>query len=349
MSVASSHRVPVTLVTGFLGAGKTTLMRHILQNVQGHRVAVVVQAGGPLGNGGEFLRKYGMEGCGDEESIELPNGCLCSTVRDDFLPALESLLNRTDPPEHVVIETSGLALPRSLLRAFGAPTVRNRVTVDGVVTVIDAFAVASGRFEDKSASEDGMSTAGVPSAHENPIATIFEDQLSAADLIVLNKTDLLDKAGIDAVEKAIKRAAPPSARILRTTEGKVDPAVLLGVGAEAKADLGNAPSVVGVENPVFGHDDFESFVIKVPEQLSVEGFLTLLQNVARKYDVLRTKGYAAVRGQSQRLAVQGGGTRFRHEFDRSLAAGADRMGRIVMIGQKGLKETALRSALSEAG
>lgn len=349
MSAASAKRVPVSLITGFLGAGKTTLMRHILQNVRGHRVAIVVQADGAIGSETDFLQKCGMEGCCGEEIIELPNGCLCCTVREDFLPILEALLDLEYPPEHVVIETSGLALPRSLLKAFGSPTVRNRVTVDGVITVLDAFAVASGRFGDRPAKESRATVAAKASHHDDPVVAIFEDQLSAADLIVLNKTDLLDAAGIDTVEKAIRQVAPPAARILRASEGKVDPAILLGVGADAKADPGAYSAFSEGDGHVFAHDDFERFVIKVPEQSSVEGFLTLLQAVARKYDVLRTKGYAAVQGQSKRLAVQGVGTRFRHEFDRSLAAGADRMGRIVMIGQKGLKEAVLRAALVDAG
>ncbi|MCP1270949.1 cobalamin biosynthesis protein CobW [Acetobacter cerevisiae] len=339
-------RVPVTIITGFLGAGKTTLLRHILQKAQGHRIAVVVNEFGSLGIDGEILRGCGVEGCREDDIVELTNGCLCCTVADDFLPTMEALLDRADPPEHVVIETSGLALPKPLLKAFGWPTVRSRMTVDGVVTVLDAPAVASGRFADDPEAVVKQREADPSLDHDNPLAEVFEDQLNAADLIVLNKTDLLDAAQLDAVEAEIKKLCPRPVRIIRAQDGKVDPAVLLGLGAEAEADLQARPSHHDAEDGEHEHDDFESFVVTVPEQLSVERFLTLLQDVAARYDVLRMKGFATVQGKPMRLAVQGVGTRFRHEFDRLLTPQDARTGRIVVIGQKGLDEAAITAALA---
>ncbi|KFL91984.1 CobW GTPase involved in cobalt insertion for B12 biosynthesis [Acetobacter malorum] len=339
-------RVPVTIITGFLGAGKTTLLRHILQKAQGHRIAVVVNEFGSLGIDGEILRGCGVEGCREDDIVELTNGCLCCTVADDFLPTMEALLDRADPPEHVVIETSGLALPKPLLKAFGWPTVRSRMTVDGVITVLDAPAVASGRFADDPEAVAKQREADPSLDHDNPLAEVFEDQLNAADLIVLNKTDLLDAAQLDAVEAEVKKLCPRPVRIIRAQDGKVDPAVLLGLGAEAEADLQARPSHHDAEDGEHEHDDFESFVVTVPEQLSVERFLTLLQDVAARYDVLRMKGFATVQGKPMRLAVQGVGTRFRHEFDRLLTPQDARTGRIVVIGQKGLDEAAITAALA---
>lgn len=344
--MTASTRVPVTIITGFLGAGKTTLLRHILQKAQGHRIAVVVNEFGSLGIDGEILRGCGVEGCREDDIVELTNGCLCCTVADDFLPTMEALLDRADPPEHVVIETSGLALPKPLLKAFGWPTVRSRMTVDGVITVLDAPAVASGRFADDPEAVAKQREADPSLDHDNPLAEVFEDQLNAADLIVLNKTDLLDAAQLDAVEAEIKTLCPRPVRIIRAQDGKVDPAVLLGLGAEAEADLQSRPSHHDAEDGEHEHDDFESFVITVPEQLSVERFLTLLQDVAARYDVLRMKGFASVHGKPMRLAVQGVGTRFRHEFDRPLTPQEARTGRIVVIGQKGLNQAAIAAALA---
>ncbi|MFT9145282.1 MAG: cobalamin biosynthesis protein CobW [Acetobacter orientalis] len=349
MSAAALTRVPVTIITGFLGAGKTTLLRHILHKAQGHRIAVVVNEFGSLGIDGEILRGCGIEGCRDDDIVELTNGCLCCTVADDFLPTMEALLDRADPPEHVVIETSGLALPKPLLKAFCWPTVRNRMTVDGVITVVDAPAIATGRFADDPEAVAQQRAADPSLDHDNPLAEVFEDQLNAADLIVLNKTDLLSPQELERVEAEVRRLAPRPVRLICATEGKVDPAVLLGIGAEAEADLAARPSHHDAEDGEHEHDDFESFVATVPEQTSVEGFLTLLQDVAAKYDVLRMKGFATVAGKPMRLAVQGVGTRFRHEFDRPLTAGAERTGRIVVIGEKGLAESAIRAALSTAG
>lgn len=346
MSAASLSRVPVTIITGFLGAGKTTLLRHILHKAQGHRIAVVVNEFGSLGIDGEILRGCGIEGCRDDDIVELTNGCLCCTVADDFLPTMEALLDRADPPEHVVIETSGLALPKPLLKAFGWPTVRNRMTVDGVITVVDAPAIATGRFADDPDAVAQQRAADPSLDHDNPLAEVFEDQLNAADLIVLNKTDLLSAEELAQVEAEVRRLSPRPIKIIRATEGKVDPAVLLGLGAAAEADLDARPSHHDAEDGAHEHDDFESFVVPVPEQASVEAFLTQLQDVAATFDVLRMKGFASVHGKPMRLAVQGVGTRFRHEFDQPLPAGAERSGRIVVIGQKGLNEAGIRAALS---
>ncbi|MFT8417961.1 MAG: cobalamin biosynthesis protein CobW [Acetobacter sp.] len=343
---AARTRVPVTIITGFLGAGKTTLLRHLLNRAQGHRIAVVVNEFGSLGIDGEILRGCGVEGCRDEDIVELTNGCLCCTVADDFLPTMEALLDRADPPEHVVIETSGLALPKPLLKAFGWPTVRNRMTVDGVVAVVDAPAVAAGRFADDPQAVEAQRAEDPSLDHDNPLAEVFEDQINAADLVVLNKTDLLDAAQLDAVEQDIRSHAPRPVQIVRALEGKVDPAVLLGIGAAAESDLAARPSHHDAEGGEHEHDDFESFVVVVPEQPTVEQFLTLLQNTARSFDVLRMKGFAAVAGKPMRLAVQGVGSRFRHEFDRPLAADQDRTGRLVVIGQKGLDAAAIATALA---
>ncbi|MCX2563688.1 cobalamin biosynthesis protein CobW [Acetobacter thailandicus] len=346
MNKALPSRVPVTIISGFLGAGKTTLLRHILQNAKGHRIAVVVNEFGSLGVDGEILRGCGIEGCRDDDVVELVNGCLCCTVADDFLPAMEALLDRADPPEHVVIETSGLALPKPLLKAFGWPTIRSRMTVDGVITVVDAPAIATGRFADDPEAVARQREADPSLDHDNPLAEVFEDQLNAADLVVLNKTDLTDTGELAKVEAEIRRLAPRPVQIIRAAEGRVDPAILLGIGAEAEADLDARPSHHDAEEGEHEHDDFESFVVEVPEQKDVETFLSRLQDVAARFDVLRMKGFAAVQGKAMRLAVQGVGTRFRYEFDRSLPAAGARTGQIVVIGQKGLEEAAVRQALA---
>ena len=149
----SSARVPCTIVTGFLGAGKTTLIRHVLAHANGRRLAVIVNEFGDVGIDGEILKGCGDEACPQENIVELANGCLCCTVADDFVPALDTILARKPAVEHIVIETSGLALPKPLVQAFHWPAIKSRVTVDGVVAVVDGAALAEGRL---AADLDGL-------------------------------------------------------------------------------------------------------------------------------------------------------------------------------------------------
>lgn len=337
------RKIPVTIITGFLGAGKTTLLRNLLAQANGRRIAIVVNEFGSLGIDGEILRSCGIENCPDEDIVELTNGCLCCTVADDFIPTMQALIDRPDPPEHIVIETSGLALPKPLLKAFSWPDIRTRMTVDGVITLVDAPAVAAGRFADDPAAVAAQRAADPSLDHDNPLAEVYEDQLNAADLIVLNKTDLLETVETDAVGAAIIKAVPRKVVTLRAVEGRLDPAVLLGIGAGAEDDLQARPSNHdGADD--HEHDDFESFVVILPEQVSADAMLKRLSDVAGTFDILRMKGFVAVQGKKMRLAVQGVGTRFRHEFDVPWADGT-RDGRLVVIGQTGLDRAAIEAAL----
>src|SRR4029078_7304801 len=142
---ASLARIPCTIVTGFLGAGKTTLIRHVLANAGGRRLAVIVNEFGDVGIDGEILKGCGDAACPEENIVELANGCLCCTVADEFVPALDAILAKEPRVEHIVIETSGLAPPNPLVQAFYWPSIKSRVTVDGVVAVVDGSALAQGR------------------------------------------------------------------------------------------------------------------------------------------------------------------------------------------------------------
>src|SRR5579863_7371119 len=230
----SLARVPCTIVTGFLGAGKTTLIRHVLANAQGRRLAVIVNEFGDVGIDGEILKGCGNEACPEENIVELANGCLCCTVADEFVPALDAILAR-EGVEHIVIETSGLALPKPLVQAFHWPAIKSRVTVDGVVVVVDGAALADGRV---SADLDALAqqrAADTALTHDDPVEEVFEDQIACADLVVLNKRDLLDDAGVKAALATISRALPRSVKVLAVTDGKVDEALLLGLGVGTEA------------------------------------------------------------------------------------------------------------------
>ncbi len=245
--------------------------------------------------------------------VELANGCLCCTVADDFVPALDTILGRTPPVEHIVIETSGLALPKPLVQAFQWPMIKSRVTVDGVVAVVDGAALAEGRL---AADLDALSRqrqADPALDHDDPIEEVFGDQIACADLVVLNKRDLLDAVGAEKAAEAIDIAN-------RHTRHD----------AELEHD----------------HDDFESFVVPLPEIADPASLATRIAAAAADASVLRVKGFAAVAGKPMRLLVQAVGPRVSHHYDRAWTAAEKRQGRLVVIGMKGLNRDGIKRALS---
>jgi cobalamin biosynthesis protein CobW len=346
MSTASDGKIPATIVTGFLGAGKTTLVRHVLENAGGRRIAIIVNEFGEVGIDGDTLKSCGIPGCAEDDIVELANGCLCCTVADAFLPVMEALLARPEPPEHILIETSGLALPKPLIKAFNWPSIRSRVTVDGVITVIDGPAVDSGRFADDPEAVARQRAEDPSVDHDNPLAEVYEDQLFAADMVVLNKADLLDERALARLRTEIGAATPRSVKVVPAREGRVDVAVLLGLFAAAEDDLAARKSHHDALDGEHEHDDFESFAVELPECESPEALVARLLPVAEAHDILRMKGFVAIKGRSSRLAVQGVGARFRHQYDRLWAAGEARLGRLVIIGQTGLDRAAITQALA---
>lgn len=341
----SLAKIPTTIVTGFLGAGKTTLIRHVLENAGGRRLALIINEFGDVGVDGTILKSCGIETCPEENIVELANGCLCCTVADDFVPAIEGLLARSPQPDHIVIETSGLALPKPLVKAFDWPEIRTRLTVDGVIAVVDGAAVAAGRFADDPAKLAAQRAADSAVDHENPLEEVYEDQLLCADLVVLNKADLLAAEERQRVAAAIRAVLPRAVKIVETREGRVDPAILLGMGAAVEDDLAQRPSHHDAEDG-HDHDDFESVVVDVPATSDPAELLTRLAAVAERFDVLRMKGFVEVSGKPMRLLVQGVGTRFRQQFDRPWAPGDVRRSRLVVIGQKGLDRDGIAAAMA---
>ncbi|KAF2990969.1 cobalamin biosynthesis protein CobW [Methylocystis sp. MJC1] len=342
----SAAKIPATIVTGFLGAGKTTLIRHVLENARDRRLALVINEFGDVGVDGDILRACGVENCPEENIVELANGCLCCTVADDFVPAIEALLAHEKRPDHIIIETSGLALPKPLVKAFDWPAIRSKLTVDGVIAVIDGKAVAEGRFADDldAIAQERAETKTID--HDNPLEEVFEDQLACADLVILNKTDLLDDAEEAAVVAQLTQGARESVKVVRAREGRVDPLVLLGLAAAAEDDLANRPSHHDAETE-HDHDDFDSFVVSIPAISDPATLVTKLVEAARMHDVLRVKGFVEVAGKPMRLLVQGVGARVQHHFDRPWKAGEERASRLVVIGEKGLDRESIAAMLAQ--
>jgi cobalamin biosynthesis protein CobW len=338
------RRVPATVVTGFLGAGKTSLVRHLLARARGRRLAVVVNEFGELGIDRELLLGCGDEACAAGDIVELANGCLCCTVADDFLPALTRLLDRPAPPEHILIETSGLALPKPLVQAFAWPEIRTRTTVDGVLTVIDAAALAAGRFAADPTAVARQRAADPALAHDNPLEEVFDDQLACADLVILNKTDLVDGARLAALRHEIGMRLRPGVKLVAARDAAVAPEVALGLVAAAEDDLAARPSMHD-EAQAHDHDDFDSFVVTLGAVDDDAALLARLRAAIAAHDVLRVKGFVDVPGRALRQAVQAVGDRVQCYFDRPWQPGEARATRLVVIGERGLDRAAIAAAL----
>ena len=337
-------KTPVTIVTGFLGAGKTTLIRHILANAGGRRLALIINEFGDVGVDGELLEGCGDEACPREAIIELANGCICCTVADDFAPAVSALLARDPKPDHIVIETSGLALPKPLVKAFDWPELRTKLTVDGVIAVVDAAAVADGRFANDPARIAEQRAADPSLDHDNPLEEVYEDQLLCADLVLLNKADLVDAEALDRLMTEIAGALPRAVKIAATREGVIDPDVLLGVRAAAEDDLAARPSHHELEGE-HNHDDFDTFVVAIPPASDADALIDRLSAATEAHDILRIKGFVEVAGKPMRMLIQGVGRRFRRDFDRPWSVGEARRSRLVVIAQKGVDRAAVATAL----
>jgi cobalamin biosynthesis protein CobW len=340
----SLQRIPCTIITGFLGAGKTTLIRHVIANAEGRRLAVIVNEFGDVGIDGEILKGCGNAACPEENIVELANGCLCCTVADEFVPALDAILAR-DGVEHIVIETSGLALPKPLVQAFHWPAIRSRVTVDGVVVVVDGAALADGRVAQDLDALSAQRAADTALAHDDPVEEVFEDQIACADLVVLNKRDLIDGAGAARAQAAIAAVLPRSVKVIAVADGKVDQSLLLGLGVGTEDDIANRRTRHDAEEE-HDHDDFDSFVVAVAEVSEPSALAARVVALAEKFDVLRVKGFAAVAGKPSRLLLQAVGRRVSHQYDRPWAANEAREGRLVVIGLKGLDRAAVTRALA---
>jgi cobalamin biosynthesis protein CobW len=325
-------KLPVTVITGFLGSGKTTLIRHLMTNPQGKRLAIVVNEFGDVGVDGEILKSCAIPECPAENIMELANGCICCTVADDFIPTIEALMALEPRPEHIIIETSGLALPKPLLKAFDWPDIRSKITVDGVIALADAEAVAAGRFAPDVKAVEAQRAADDSLDHETPLSEVFEDQISCADIVLLTKPDLAGADGLAKAKDIIAAEVPRPLPVVEVAEGIVDPRIVLGLEAAAEDDMDARPSHHDGHDD-HEHDDFESIVIDIPEVDDPADLVAKIEQMARQQNILRVKGYAAVTGKPMRLLVQAVGARVRYQFDRPWRPDEARRGRLVVIAE----------------
>ena len=325
-------KLPVTVITGFLGSGKTTLIRNLIKHPGGKRLAVVVNEFGDVGVDGEILKSCALPECPAENILELANGCICCTVADDFIPTIETLMELDPKPDHILIETSGLALPKPLLKAFDWPGIRSKITVDGVIALADAEAVADGRFASNIAAVEAQRDADESLDHETPLSEVFQDQISCADIILLTKTDLAKPEGVSKARDIIAIESPRTLPIIEVLEGSIDPRVILGLQAAAEDDLQKRPSHHD-DTHDHDHEDFESIVVLLKEVESPEILCARIKKLAYEHKILRVKGYVAVKDKPLRLLVQAVGSRVRSQYDRPWESNELRTGKIIVIAE----------------
>ncbi|MEM1256274.1 MAG: cobalamin biosynthesis protein CobW [Cyanobacteria bacterium P01_H01_bin.21] len=343
------HKIPVTVVTGFLGSGKTTLVRHLLQNNQGRRIAVLVNEFGEVGIDGEILKSCQV--CDEDEApdtniLELSNGCLCCTVQEEFLPTMQTLLKRREDIDCIVIETSGLALPKPLVQAFRWPEIRTGATVDGVVTVVDGDALANGQIVGDLDALEAQRQADDSLDHETPIEELFEDQLACADMVLLTKTDVMSEDSSLQVQQWLQQQSPTGVKVVPCKQGEISPDILLGFNAAVEDNLDSRHSHHDHEEEHEHDDTIESVYVELDDAFEPAVLVKRLRSLVQQQEIYRIKGFVTVPNKAMRLVLQGVGQRFDHFYDRPWQVDEARQTRLVVIGSDLDKEMINRTLVA---
>ncbi|WP_191600809.1 cobalamin biosynthesis protein CobW [Marinomonas algicola] len=348
------NKIPTTIVTGFLGSGKTTLLSNVLKQAAGKRIAVIVNEFGELDIDSELLRscpldcEEGSETRSEDGFYELANGCICCTVEEEFLPVMKQLVARRGDIDHILIETSGLALPKPLVQAFNWPGIKEYCTVDAVITVIDGPAVAAGRFAHDADKVQAQRLADESLDHDPSLQELLDDQLSAADLVVVSKTDLLSELEKNKVAKIVAHKVPAKVKTAYIDHGLAPLDRLLGMESATEVHINHIHNhhdhhhAHGAEHD-HAHDHFDSFVVSLGE-VDSNALNTVLNTLVTENNIYRVKGFAAVAGKPMRQVFQVVGERLERHFDRLWAPAEERKTQLVFIG-KGLNKAKIEKAL----
>ncbi|WCC48007.1 cobalamin biosynthesis protein CobW [Tenacibaculum finnmarkense] len=330
-----NKKIPITIVTGFLGVGKTTLVHNMLKNANGKRIAVLVNEFGEVDVDGQLIAssECGEQGC---NLVQLPNGCICCTVQEEFLPSMLQLLERKEEIDHIVIETSGLSMPKPLVKAVNWPDLKPHITIDAVITVVDAVGIATGEICDRERVQ-AQRLADDSLDHETPIEELFLDQLACADLVLVSKRDLVDDEKFEEIEKLISAKARPNIKIIPVENGELDNTLLLGIEASAEDDVDNRHSIHEEHHKSGNHhhhnDDIKTVLLEYSETSDIKAFVKDLKKLVEDHEIYRIKGFVNIPNKPMRMVLQGVGSRFDYYFERPWGANEERKTSIVVIGK----------------
>lgn len=349
------HKIPVTVITGFLGSGKTTLVRNLLQNNGNRRIAVVVNEFGEVGIDGDLLRSCQV--CEEDDDmkdsntapniVELTNGCLCCTVQEEFLPTMEALLQKRAQIDNIVIETSGLALPKPLVQAFRWPEIRTGATVDGVVTLVDCEAIASGELASDLGALEAQRADDPNLDHETPIEELFKDQLACADLVILTKVDQVTLETQKKVEAWLQPYLPDGVKVVPSRAGSVATEALLGFNAAVEEDIDQRHSHHDHEEGHDHDDDITSIQVLLDDAFDADTLVRSLKALTQAHEIYRIKGFINVPQKPMRMVLHGVGQRFNHFYDRRWTADESRQTKLVFIGHN-LCQESIQAAVQNA-
>ncbi|MCD8434667.1 cobalamin biosynthesis protein CobW [Tenacibaculum dicentrarchi] len=330
-----NKKIPITIVTGFLGVGKTTLVHNMLKNANGKRIAVLVNEFGEVDVDGQLIAssECGEQGC---NLVQLPNGCICCTVQEEFLPSMLQLLERKEEIDHIVIETSGLSMPKPLVKAVNWPDLKPHITIDAVITVVDAVGIATGEICDRERVQ-AQRLADDSLDHETPIEELFLDQLACADLVLVSKRDLVDDQKFEEIEKLISAKARPNIKIIPVENGELDNTLLLGIEASAEDDVDNRHSIHEEHHKSGNHhhhnDDIKTVLLEYSETSDIKALVKDLKKLVEDHEIYRIKGFVNIPNKPMRMVLQGVGSRFDYYFERPWGENEERKTSLVVIGK----------------
>jgi cobalamin biosynthesis protein CobW len=359
-------KIPATIVTGFLGSGKTTLLSNIIKQANGKRIAVIVNEFGELDIDADLLRSCPLDcedgaesnsatatqnGIPEDGIYELANGCICCTVEEEFLPVMKQLVERRGDIDHILIETSGLALPKPLVQAFNWPEIKQHFTVDSVITVVDGPAIADGRIAHDPQQVEAQRNADESLDHDPSLQELLEDQLGSADMVIISKSDMLDEAQLSNIRQQVSDRVKPQVKMLEVANGQIQSDLIMGL------EFASEDGIEAVhthhdhhhdheEDHHHAHDHFNSVSITLGE-VDSEKLVAIVDGLIAVNTIYRVKGFLALPGKPMRQVLQGVGERLERYFDRAWGNDELRQTKLVFIG-KDLVEDDLRLALKAA-